>query len=98
MGGWIRGLKILVKFALTGIDVTPVCVGRVTTHHVKRGPHGPWCSVLVGESMSGTIGKVSVWSFDRCIGSRETQKLDGAVTVSVLPAPAFPPRRRCPIP
>ena len=26
-----------------GIDDTPAYVARITTHHVKRGPHGPWC-------------------------------------------------------
>ena len=33
--------------------------------------------------LCGTIGKVSVWSFDRYIGSDETRELGGAVAVSV---------------
>ena len=62
---------------LSGVDETPGVMKHVCkTAHVRS---------LVGHRnvLCGAIGKVSVWSFERYIGSDEARELGGAVAVSV---------------
>ena len=61
----------------SAVDETPDVMKHVCkTAHVRS---------VVGHRnvLCGTIGKVSVWSFDRYIGSDESRELGGAVAVSV---------------
>ena len=75
------------------VVVIPVCqsaapgrrlCGYETPDVMKHVCQSAYVRSVVGHRnvLCGTIGKVSVWSFDRYIGSDETRELGGEVAVS----------------